>query len=95
MPASRSPTTSAPTTIACTCRACHCRADFKFAAATTSASSVARSTYGFRSHSQAVRIDDISGCEVAGNHSDVLQPWFAGNAGVRVDRFTGASNFQG
>lgn len=47
------------------------------------------------SHSQAVRIDDISGCEAAGNHSDVFQPWFAGNAKVHVDRFTGVSNCQG
>jgi hypothetical protein len=42
-----------------------------------------------------VRIDGISGCEVGGNHSDVFQPWYAGNARVHIDRLSGVSNCQG
>jgi hypothetical protein len=42
-----------------------------------------------------VRIDGVSGCEAGGNHSDVFQPWYAGNARVHIDRLSGVSNCQG
>ena len=42
-----------------------------------------------------VRIDGISGCEVGGNHSDVFQPWYGGNARIHIDHLTGTSNCQG
>jgi hypothetical protein len=42
---------------------------------------------------QNVRIDGISGLH--GNHSDIIQTWYAGNAKVHVDRLTGSSNCQG
>jgi hypothetical protein len=42
-----------------------------------------------------VRIDGISGCSVGGNHSDVIQPWYAGNATFQIDHLTGTSNCQG
>jgi hypothetical protein len=42
-----------------------------------------------------VRIDGISGCEVAGNHSDVFQPWFDGDAKIHIDHLTGTTNCQG
>jgi chitodextrinase len=41
------------------------------------------------------RIDGISGCEAGGNHSDIIQTWYAGNAHVNIDHFTGVSNCQG